>query len=374
MVRPIPLVVLVLVAEAGCGTGARSATEDASPSGVDAAAPAPPCPAPGAATTSCPNDPAPCPGACNPKGYCELDCSTGPEIRIPAGTVVMGGDQELDAPYVEKKRRLATVTRPFYIDRFETPVSKYRTCIEAGACTEPRAPVFNEFASCTYYLDQTRFPQFAEMGLLGERPVNCATWYQADEYCRWKGGRLPTSAEWMLAGRGPASTRPGSCEREEDLVATDDRCNMRRFTWGDSALPEDTHRANVGAGDISIPEADWRFSFHAPTPIGFFDGSTHVGTKTSYTTFEGSSMYGVHDLVGNLSEWVSHVVDWNYEASAPRNDPTGPERTNEFQNAQLNGSTYSTAGSAFYGLPQRRGVFPKDASAVDGFRCARDAQ
>ena len=73
----------------------------------------------------------------------------------------------------------------FWIDRREVTNGQYRQCVEAGACTVPK--------HTTAYDDPDR----------ADEPVTAVTWYQAVDYARWVGGRLPTEVEWEAACAGP---------------------------------------------------------------------------------------------------------------------------------------------------------------------------
>ena len=115
-----------------------------------------------------------------------------------------------------------------------------------------------------------QLPKSCQGNVPGNQVV-CVTWYEADAYARWCGGRLPTEAEWEFAARGPQSST---------------------YPWCNDF---DTSRANV------IDSKNLK-------PVG------------SYPS--GAGWVGAHDMAGNVIEWVQDWLD-NYTADAVKN-PTGP--------------------------------------------------
>jgi formylglycine-generating enzyme required for sulfatase activity len=162
----------------------------------------------------------------------------------------------------------------YFIDIYEVTNAAYDACVQAGACTQPhRAP-----ASSTreeYYLN----PAY------NTYPVIMVDWFQAEDYCTWRGARLPTEAEWEKAARG--------------------RLDGMDYSWGNEA-PSCEPGSENGA------------NFHG---CGLLD-TMEVGTFAP-------NGYGIYDMTGNVWEWVADGYDaaWysQYPAEDWPDDPTGPE-------------------------------------------------
>jgi len=160
---------------------------------------------------------------------------------------------------------------------------------------------------------------------LADHPVLWVTWFQASSYARWAGKRLPTEAEWERAARGGTTTR---------------------HPWGDLWQP--------GLANAIESVGDDRFVDSAP--VGSFPANA----------------WGLHDMLGNASEWVADHYHRNYW-DAPSDGRAWNQLTGEWVEEQrvVRGGSYVTPASRLR-VSFREQRPPDVASRATGFRCAAD--
>jgi formylglycine-generating enzyme required for sulfatase activity len=202
----------------------------------------------------------------------------------------------------------------YYIDLYEVTNGAYALCVEAGSCKPPKLE--NSYSRSSYY----RNPEYADY------PVVYVGLQEAQSYCKWRGARLPTEAEWEKAARGGL----------ED----------REFPWGDKQ-PVCQYGASNGAKfiDVGCNNTD-------TDPVGSYSAND----------------YGLYDMAGNVWEWVADRFAEDYYTNSPYENPAGPEF--DFSSNVARGGSWANPVS--YLTVYRRYPLPMTVIRYFvGFRCAR---
>lgn len=240
---------------------------------------------------------------------------------IAGGTFAMGNDH---AQPQEGPAHSVTVS-PFCIDRSEVTVAQYQQCVEAHACSRASlngATTVSSTGGCN-----------AEIEGRAQHPVNCVSWHQADAFCAWAGGRLPTEAEWEMTARDEGALPDAGARRPASIEAANvcgDECTALFTT-----LPRFPNHHDP---------------FAATAPVGSLPTST-TGRL-------------VNDLLGNVFEWVAdgYAPYSANPASNPIGDPASPKRS-------VRGGGWRDDDPERVTLTYREGIVPGYVSPNLGFRC-----
>jgi formylglycine-generating enzyme required for sulfatase activity len=225
-------------------------------------------------------------------------------VYIPEGEFLMGTD---NPDYLTSAPAHKVYLDSYWIDKTEVTNAMYALCVQAGKCLDPlAAPGLNLYFGKSEYAND---------------PVIYVTWYDAQEYCKWAGRRLPTEAEWEKAARGT---------------------DGRRYPWGD--MSPDMEYLNFD-GNIGHPIAADRYLL-------------------------GASPYGILNMAGNVREWVSDWYSPVYYRNLPYANPRGPK-------IEV-GTLKALRGSSFDDNSPESSIFarfahdPTSPGRNRGFRCASD--
>ncbi len=285
-------------------------------------------------------------------------------VLIPAGEFIMGSDEvDRDALskeygfskplYLDEHPRRRLFLKAFYIDRYEVTFARYRDFVIDRNYWIPEVwrrngyllsremlqianlETLRRLAVETYRLDMDtrRMDKAALLDAIEAHqrrqdrlPISEVSWEDAAAYCAWAGKRLPTEAEWEKAARGPAGLE---------------------YPWGNEWR---TDVANIGAvgpdGELGV------------MPVGSFAA--------------GRSPYGVHDMAGNVMEWVA---DW-YRAYPGNKDYQSEDFGERYK--VVRGGGWGGVGHYalrhFYRAAYRFYLAPASRFNDLGFRCAKDAE
>ncbi len=199
-------------------------------------------------------------------------CPDGPDMVSFRGGVYRMGDAIGSGQGFERPAHEVTI-KPFAIGRYEVTRGEWQACVAADACTAPLAT-----------------PEASEAG--ARHPVTSVNWRQAKAYAAWlaqRSGRpyrLPTEAEWEYAARAGSEGH---------------------YTWSMGIIIDAVTCQHANALDRSAlvrhPELTWAINcednFAETAPVGSF----------------APNRWGVHDMAGNVWEWVEDCWHPDYSGA-----------------------------------------------------------
>lgn len=192
-------------------------------------------------------------------------------VFMESGTFLMGSREAL---YISKYPPFYVTLSSFFISPYEVTNEQYCEFLNKNKALSDgylfglkMIDINNKQCGIAF-----KNGKFVSKNGMEKHPVIFVSWYGADEYCRWLGGRLPTEAEWEYAAKGGI--------------------NSRGYTY---------------SGSNKIEEVAW---FGANSKK-----NTHiVGTRKPNEA-------GIYDMSGNVWEWCADWYDPSFYSS---NDVENP--------------------------------------------------
>ncbi len=224
----------------------------------------------------------------------------------------------------------------FEIDRYEVRVSEYRECVRAGGCD----------IGALLFGDQ-RYNK-------NDWPMVNVTWDDSREFCKWRGKRLPTEAEWEKAARGGKGNR---------------------WPWGPVWRSGTSNHGKLADEVVLILKTAQLPPQMQGVPVreeyepDKSDGYAYAAPPGSMIW--GDSEYGVADMAGNVREWVYDYYSEQGYVELPAINPVRDTPYKSDKRRTVRGGAWTLP--RLLGLSYLR-VLPRPASRrnVDlGFRCAR---
>jgi len=244
------------------------------------------------------------------------DCPECPEmVVVPAGAFMMGSPEgEAERGIDEGLQRKVTLAKPFAVGKFEATFAEWDACVAAGACKHnPRDQGWGR----------------------GKHPVINVSWDDiTKEYLPWLSRhtgqryRLLTEAEWEYAARA-GTTTPFSTGR---TITTEQANFDGNRTYGGS-LRGQYRRKSVEVGSF------------------------------------GPNAFGLHDMHGNVWEWVEDCYKDSYAGAAV----DGNAAPNVSGCARvLRGGSWNSGPGGDLRSANRRQEPPATRTSLFGFRVVRD--
>jgi len=250
------------------------------------------------------------------------------QVRLPAGSFIMGLT-DADPFDIQTAGRKRVSVSQFYIDRFEVTNQDYRAYLDSLSADQRAAalPDSTLFQSGDV---KVGWSQYFYASTYDNHPVVGVTWTQASNYCTWNGQRLATEAEWEYAARG--GIVGGIYPWDGFSVQAEDGAFLANYDPGRMGKDRDGYAFTAPVG--SFPPNDW----------------------------------GLHDMSGNVAEWVEDAYTARYNDLSDFNPVNrDPDKENHIVRGGSWASNAFRLGVGFRDFQDRA-----EPSLRLGFRCAND--
>jgi serine/threonine-protein kinase len=193
-------------------------------------------------------------------------------VYVPGGTFQMGSDESDPLADADEFPKHEVTVDGFWMDRTEVTNAQFAVFLNECGDRAENGAKFIELEKGYCRIERVE-DEYRSRPAAKEYAVVMVSWYGANAYCEWVGGRLPTEAEWEYAARGSEG---------------------RLYPWGDDTPTcERAHRSACATCAKAVGQLP-----------------------------EGVSWCGVLDMAGNAWEWVADRYG-EYPAEKQVN-PTGP--------------------------------------------------
>ncbi|MBI1302178.1 MAG: SUMF1/EgtB/PvdO family nonheme iron enzyme [Phycisphaera sp.] len=232
-------------------------------------------------------------------------------VLIPPGSFNMGcsASNQYGCGSDENPVHAVTLTNAFYMGRYEVTQAQWTARMGSN-------PSWFQSASTEVLADQ-----------VPNRPVEQVSWNTIQGFLTATGMRLPTEAEWEYACRAGTTTA------------------FHGWTVQPTGTNDDTQVGN----------------------IAWFGSNSNSQTRP--VGGKAPNGFGLHDMAGNVWEWVNDWYSGSYYASSPSTNPLGP----------ASGDFRAVRGGSWFGITDAarssyRSTNPPGASSgpFGGFRVARN--
>ena len=247
----------------------------------------------------------------------------GDMIHIPSGHFIFGTNEKDDVAealsmgipkpwYADESPRKKIFLKGFYIDTFEVTNERYKKYVDDLGAVPPNNWKDNNFPDGK-----------------NKDPVTWVTWFDAANFCQWAQKKLPSEKQWERAAKGAKGNE---------------------YPWG--------NKFQHGIANLSKNAG----SKNQPVKVGSYPQST--------------SKEGVHDLVGNVWEWVED--DYGpYKGSKYKNDyyDSGYKVIRGHSASDIGhfpGILYKKAIQMFARSGYRQFTKPDEPGPDVGFRCSSE--